>query len=171
MIWIERANLAVARGLMVFAAFLAFALAFYILVDVIARNLNMPIQGTSEVVTELIVTIVFLQVSYCVATGGMLRADFLVRYFNNHVRRIFNIAGYGLGILFFATVFIGNIDPAYQSLITGEFEGEGALHVPTFPARFALVIGCFLAAFSYALFLLKELFMLAGVDQSPAVER
>lgn len=171
MIWIERANLAVARGLMVFAAFLAFALAFYILADVIARNLNTPIQGTSEVVTELIVTIVFLQVSYCVATGGMLRADFLIRYFNRNVRRTLNIVGYSLGIVFFATVFIGNIDPAYQSWVTGEFEGEGALHMPTFPARFGLVIGCSLAAFSYVLLLLKELLSLAGVDQSPAVDR
>jgi TRAP-type C4-dicarboxylate transport system permease small subunit len=171
MIWIERANLAVARGLMVFAAFLAFSLAFYILVDVIARNLNMPIQGTSEVVTELIVTIVFLQISYCVATGGMLRADFLVKYFNRHTRRFLNIAGYSLGILFFATVFIGNIDPAIESWVTGEFEGEGALHMPTFPARFGLVIGCSLAAFSYALLLVREILMMVGVGQSPAAER
>jgi len=169
--WIERANLAVARGLMVFAAFLAFSLAFYILVDVIARNLNRPIHGTAEVVTELIVTIVFLQVTYCVATGGMLRADFLVKYFNRHTRVILNIIGYALGILFFTTIFIGNIDPAYQSWITGEFEGEGALHVPTFPARFGLVLGCSLAAFSYVLLLVKEVLILMGVEQAPAVDR
>ena len=108
MVWVERANLAVAKWLMVFSAFLAFGLSFYIMVAVIARNFNHPIQGTSEVVTELIVTIVFLQISYCVSTGGMLRADFLIKYFNLSTRQILNIIGYSLGILLFATVFIGN---------------------------------------------------------------
>ncbi|MAQ55445.1 MAG: hypothetical protein CMM82_00985 [Rhodospirillales bacterium] len=170
MVWVERANLAVAKWLMVFSAFLAFGLSFYIMVAVIARNFNHPIQGTSEVVTELIVTIVFLQISYCVSTGGMLRADFLIKYFNLSTRQILNIIGYSLGILLFATVFIGNIEPAYQSWITGEFEGEGALRMPTWPARFSLVVGCSLTGFSYTLLLIKELLSLTGMNQSSTME-
>ena len=140
------------------------------MVAVIARNFNHPIQGTSEVVTELIVTIVFLQISYCVSTGGMLRADFLIKYFNLSTRQILNIIGYSLGILLFATVFIGNIEPAYQSWITGEFEGEGALRMPTWPARFSLVVGCSLTGFSYTLLLIKELLSLTGMNQSSTME-
>ena len=170
MVWVERANLAVAKWLMVFSAFLAFGLSFYIMVAVIARNFNHPIQGTSEVVTELIVTIVFLQISYYVSTGGMLRADFLIKYFNLSTRQILNIIGYSLGILLFATVFIGNIEPAYQSWITGEFEGEGALRMPTRPARFSLVVGCSLTGFSYTLLLIKELLSLTGMNQSSTME-
>ena len=170
MAWVERANLAVAKWLMVFSAFLAFGLSFYIMVAVIARNFNHPIQGTSEVVTELLVTIVFLQISYCVSTGGMLRADFLIKYFNLSTRQILNIIGYSLGILLFATVFIGNIEPAYQSWITGEFEGEGALRMPTWPARFSLVVGCSLTGFSYTLLLIKELLSLTGMNQSSTME-
>ena len=170
MVWVERANLAVAKWLMVFSAFLAFGLSFYIMVAVIARNFNHPIQGTSEAVTELIVTIVFLQISYCVSTGGMLRADFLIKYFNLSTRQILNIIGYSLGILLFATVFIGNIEPAYQSWITGEFEGEGALRMPTWPARFSLVVGCSLTGFSYTLLLIKELLSLTGMNQSSTME-
>ena len=170
MLWVERANLAVAKWLMVFSAFLAFGLSCYIMVAVIARNFNHPIQGTSEVVTELIVTIVFLQISYCVSTGGMLRADFLIKYFNLSTRQILNIIGYSLGILLFATVFIGNIEPAYQSWITGEFEGEGALRMPTWPARFSLVVGCSLTGFSYTLLLIKELLSLTRMNQSSTME-
>jgi len=170
MAWVERANLAIAKWLMVFSAFLAFGLSFYILVAVIARNFNKPIQGTSEVVTELIVTIVFLQISYCVSTGGMLRADFLINYFTPTTRKILNIIGYALGILLFTTVFIGNIEPAYQSWITGEFEGEGALRMPTWPARFSLVIGCSLTGFSYTLLLIKELNSMVRMNQSPTLE-
>ena len=152
MAWVERANLAIAKWLMVFSAFLAFGLSFYILVAVIARNFNKPIQGTSEVVTELIVT------------------DFLINYFNPTTRKILNIIGYALGILLFTTVFIGNIEPAYQSWITGEFEGEGALRMPTWPARFSLVIGCSLTGFSYTLLLIKELSAMVRMNQSPTLE-
>ena len=112
----------------------------------------------------------FLQISYCVSTGGMLRADFLIKYFNLSTRQILNIIGYSLGILLFATVFIGNIEPAYQSWITGEFEGEGALRMPTWPARFSLVVGCSLTGFSYTLLLIKELLSLTGMNQSSTME-
>ena len=170
MIWIERANLAVAKWLMVFSAFLAFGLSFYITVSVIGRNINQPIQGTSEVCTELIVSIVFLQISYCVATGGMLRADFLIKYFSTIAQNVLNIVGYSLGILLFITIFIGNIEPAYQSWITGEFEGAGALRMPTWPARFSLVIGCSLTGLSYTLLLIRELMKISGHDKSSAFE-
>ena len=63
---IYRINDAVTKGLMVFAALWAFGLAFYIFVDVLARNLNMPIEGTAEIARDSIVTIVFLQLGYCV---------------------------------------------------------------------------------------------------------
>ena len=70
----------VSKALMVVAALWAFVLAFYILIDVIARNLEVPIEGTSEIVTNSIVVVVFLQLAYCVHIRGMLRADFLLHF-------------------------------------------------------------------------------------------
>jgi TRAP-type C4-dicarboxylate transport system permease small subunit len=148
---IYRINDAVTKSLMVFAALWAFGLAFYIFVDVLARNLNMPIEGTAEIARDSIVTIVFLQLGYCVHIRGMLRADFFISLFSPALQRAFGMIGYLFGIVFFVGIFVGAFDPAIDAWNTGEYEGAGAVHVPVWPARFAILIGCALAAFNYLL--------------------
>ena len=155
----------VSKFLMVVAAMWAFVLAFYILIDVIARNLNVPIEGTSEIVTNSIVVVVFLQLAYCVHMRGMLRADFLLHFMSAGVRRTLDVAGYILAGLFFAALVYGSFDGAVEAWVTGHFEGEGALRVPTWPARFAVVGGCALAAINYFLLALAEI-----VDPVPHTE-
>lgn len=145
------------KALMVFAAFWAFFLAFYVLADVVMRNLNLPIEGTSEIITNSIVTIVFLQLGYCVHIRGMIRADFLLAVLNAPTQRAINVVGYLLAIGFFLAVLYGTWTPAVDAWNTGEFEGEGAVHVPTWPSRFAIILGCGLAAFNYLLLLWIEI--------------
>jgi len=148
---IYRINDRVTKSLMAFSALWAFGLAFYILIDVVARNLNMPIEGTAEIARDSIVTIVFLQLGYCVHIRGMLRADFFVALFSQRLQRALSLIGYVLGIVFFVGIFIGAFGPAIDAWSTGEYEGAGAVHVPVWPARFAILIGCALAAFNYLL--------------------
>lgn len=154
---VHRLSDALSKTLMIFAAFWAFFLAFYILFDVVLRNLNMPIEGTSEIVTNSIVTIVFLQIGYCVHVRGMIRADFLLAVLGPVTQRTINIIGYLLGIAFFLAVLYGTWTPAIEAWTTGEFEGEGAVHVPTWPSRFAIILGCGLAAVNYLLLLWIEI--------------
>ncbi len=148
---IYRINDKVTKFLMAFSALWAFGLAFYILADVLARNLNMPIEGTAEIARDSIVTIVFLQLGYCVHIRGMLRADFFIAMFPPGLQRSFALIGFLLGIVFFVGIFIGCFSPAIEAWQTGEYEGAGAVHVPVWPARFAILIGCALAAFNYLL--------------------
>jgi TRAP-type C4-dicarboxylate transport system permease small subunit len=154
---LNRVSEFVSKMLMVVAAIWAFVLAFYILVDVIARNLNMPIEGTSEIVTNSIVVVVFLQLAYCVHIRGMLRADFLLQLMGPRLTRILNIAGCLLCALFFACIVYGSYTGAWDAWVTGHFEGDGALRVPTWPARFAVLLGCALAAINYLLIAVTEI--------------
>ncbi len=147
----------VTKTLMVFAALWALFLGFYILADVIARNLNMPIQGTQEIVRDSIVCVVFLQLAYCVKIGGMLRADFLVTIMSPAVSRALTVLGYIGAIAFFLAVLYGSWGPALDAWRTGEFQGDGALRVPTWPSRFAIILGCALVAFNYVLLIIDEL--------------
>jgi TRAP-type C4-dicarboxylate transport system permease small subunit len=152
---VYRINDFVTKMLMIFSAMWAFALAFYILADVVARNINMPIEGTAEIARDSIVTIVFLQIAYCVHIRGMLRADFFVNMFPAGLQKFFTLIGFLFGIAFFAGIFAGAFDPAIDAWNTGEYEGAGALQVPVWPARFAILIGCALASFSYLLAAIK----------------
>ena len=154
--YITSASAALSKTLMVFAAFWAFFLAFYILADVVMRNLNIPIEGTNEIVTNSIVTIVFLQIGYCVHIRGMIRADFLLNVMGPRLTQAINIIGFGLGIVFFLWIVYGTWGPAVEAWTTGEFEGEGAVHMPTWPSRFAIIVGSSLAALNYFLQLCIE---------------
>jgi TRAP-type C4-dicarboxylate transport system permease small subunit len=73
-----------------------------------------------------------------------------------------------LGIAFFALVCWGSVDPALYSWRSGEFEGEGALRVPVWPARFLVVLGSFLAAFNYLLLAIERLrALISGAPPAP----
>ncbi|MCV0429089.1 MAG: TRAP transporter small permease [Roseibium sp.] len=137
--------------LMVLAAAWAFILCFFILADIVFRALNMPLQGTKEIVANSVVMIVFLQLGFAVRSGSMLQADFLIATFNPKVRRVVVILGLLLGAAFFLFLMKAGIKPAMRSFANGEFDGEGALRVPVWPARFTIVFGSALAAFNYLL--------------------
>src|SRR3546814_16276467 len=110
---------------MVVAAMWSFVLAFYILIDVIARNLNVPIEGTSEIVTNSIVVVVFLQLAYCVHAKGLLRADFLLAMMGPRLQRGLAIAGFLLAGAFSAALAYGSFLAARVAGVANEFQGAG----------------------------------------------
>ena len=166
---IRRLNVMATNFLMIMAGLWAFFLGFYICADVIARNLNVYVQGTNEIVRDSIVMMVFLQIAYCVRVGGMLRADFLQGFMSDGLIRVLNLIGYVLAILFFAAVFYGSWGPAIESWRTGEFQGDGALRVPAWPARFSILIGCTLVILNYVLMIIDEVQGTAAHEGSPAM--
>ena len=153
---IRKAMENVSKFLMVIAAMWAFVLSFYIVVDVFFRNLDMPIQGTSEIVTNSIVVVVFLQLAYGVHLRAMIRADFFINFMSAAQQRWINLIGYIIAAVFFFAVVYGSFPGAVEAWTAGQFEGEGALRVPTWPARFAVVAGCLLAGINYILLAVTE---------------
>ena len=142
----------VTRTLLVLAAVLGFLLSFIVVADVIGRvAFDSPLKGTPEMVSTAIVMICFLQAGYAIRSGGMINADFLLVRLPPRAQSWAMATGAVLGVAFFALVCWGAIDPAGHAWTSNEFEGEGALRVPSWPARFIVVMGAALAALSYAL--------------------
>lgn len=138
------------KFLMVVAAAWAFALTFLILADIIGRGaFDQPVQGTPEIVTASIVIIVFLQAGYAIRSGSMLKAEFLVIRFPKPVQRVLLAIGYLLGAAFFLMIITGGWDESVLSWVENEFEGEGALRVPAWPARWTVLGGSALAMINY----------------------
>ena len=143
-------NDAAAKITMILAAVWAFVLTFFILTDIIGRGVfNDPLNGVREIVANSIVIIVFLQAGYAIRSRSMLSADFLVSHFPSWLQRITLGLGYLLGAAFFAVILWGGWRFAVDSWVGGEFEGEGALHVPAWPTRFIILIGSALAIVNY----------------------
>jgi len=148
----------VAKALLAFAATLAFLLSFLVVADVVGRTVfSAPVQGTPEIVSMSIVIICFLQASYAIRSGGMLQVDVLPALLPARARAALAAFGCLLGCAFFAVIVYGSLDPLAHAWGSGEYEGEGALRVPTWPARFVVLLGSGLAAVDYALLFLWHL--------------
>ena len=142
----------VAKALLALAATLAFLLSFLVVADVVGRGVfGAPVKGTPEIVSMSIVIICFLQASYAIRSGGMLSVDFLPALLPPRARLALALLGYLLGVAFFGVIVYGGFDGFLHAWRSDEYEGEGALRIPTWPARLIVVIGAALAALNYLL--------------------
>lgn len=144
---------------MVLAAAWTFAVSFLVLAAIIGRGVfDTPIHGTAEMVAASIVIIVFLQAGYAIRSRSMLRADFLVIHLPPAVQRVLLAIGYILGMAFFLMIITGGWEESILSYVENEFEGEGALRVPSWPARWTVMFGSALAMLNYSVMAYIDVF-------------
>jgi len=147
------------KFLMVVAAAWAFGLAFLIMADIVGRTVfSKPIYGTAEMVAASVVIVVFLQAGYAIRSRSMLRADFLVILMPDKVQRVLLAFGYLLGAAFFLMIITGGWEESVKSFVQGEYEGEGALRVPSWPARWTVLLGSGLAMINYLVMAYLDVF-------------
>lgn len=147
---LESINARLVYFLLAGAALLAFSLSFLVVADIIGRGFfNSPVQGTPEIVSMSIVIICFLLAGYAVQSRSMIYTDVLVGLLGWRGAVISTLLSGILGALFFGLVMWGTWDPLLYSWASGEFEGEGALRVPTWPARVAVLVGGALVMLNY----------------------
>ena len=145
-------NARLVRVLLAFAALLIFALSFLVVADVIGRGLfNAPVKGTPEIVSMSIVIICFLLAGYAVQSGSMINADVFVSLFGVRGHAFAQLLSAVLGILLFGIIVWGSFEPTLHAWMSGEYEGEGALRIPVWPARAVVVAGAVLVIASYLL--------------------
>jgi TRAP-type C4-dicarboxylate transport system permease small subunit len=146
----ERLNARLAYALLAVAALLAFSLSFLVVADVIGRSFfNKPVKGTPEIVSMSIVIITFLLAGYAVQSRSMIRTDVLVDSLGPRGRLLSSLLTGLLGAAFFGLIVWGSYEPALHAWTSGEFEGEGALRVPVWPARMVVLLGAFLVTVTY----------------------
>jgi TRAP-type C4-dicarboxylate transport system permease small subunit len=148
------------KFLMVVAAVWTFGLALLVMGNIIGRTFfDSPIYGTAEIVSASIVIIVFLQAGYAIRSRSMLKADFLLVLLPDIIQRILLAVGYLLGATFFLMIITGGWEESVLSYVEGEFEGEGALRVPSWPARWTVLFGSALAMLNYLVMAYLDVFM------------
>jgi TRAP-type C4-dicarboxylate transport system permease small subunit len=153
----EKTLVGASRGLLVFASVLAFLLSFVVVADVIGRvGFNRPLKGTPELVSGAIVIICYFMASYAILTGGMLRVDAITDRLPLVVQGVINIIGSLLGIALFAIIISGTWDGFWHAWDSGEYEGEGALRVPVWPVRLAVLLGSGLALLCYVVLIMRQ---------------
>jgi TRAP-type C4-dicarboxylate transport system permease small subunit len=163
--FLVRLNDRIVKALMVVAALWAFMLTFFIMSDIIGRGVfNVPLNGVREIVMNSIVIIVFLQAGYAIRSRSMLRADFILNQFPTMLRRAALLLCYLLGAALFLIILNGGIDTAIHAWVANEYEGEGALRVPTWPTKFVILLGAGLAFLNYLIMAYLDVFRPEALD-------
>ncbi len=140
----------ITRAIHLFSAFWTLALAFLIFGDVMGRTLlSRPIPGTKEIIQNSVVAITFLQLPLAIYSGSMLRTSIFADAVPPFVRRVFRTFGALLGLALFIGL-IWSTWPAFADAYRiGEYEGEGALRVPTWPVRGTVLVMSFFGLWAY----------------------
>ncbi len=139
---LEQTVTRIVHSLLAVAAAIIFLLSFLVVADVIGRGaFNSPVKGTPEIVSMSIVIICFLLAAYAIQSGGMLRTDVIVSLFGRRGHAFADLMSGLLGAGFFLLIVWGSFEPALHAWTSNEFEGEGALRVPVWPARFTVMLG------------------------------
>lgn len=170
---LHHANAWIVRLLLLAAAVIILALGFLVCADVIGRSVfNHPVKGTPEMVSMSIVIICFLLAGYAVHSGSMIYTDAVIARFGERGQAFGRLLSAILGILFFGIIVWGSFEPTTHAILSGEYEGEGALRVPAWPARVTVLAGSALVVFTYVLIgLAAAARLMTGKSDSDAMPR
>jgi TRAP-type C4-dicarboxylate transport system permease small subunit len=135
------ATIPVARAIHLFSAFWTLALAFLIFADVMGRTfLSQPIPGTKEIIQNSVVAITFLQLPQAIYSGSMLRTSIFAELLPPFAQRLLRTLCMLLGLLVFLGLLWSTWPSFWDAYRIGEYEGEGALRVPTWPVRGVVLV-------------------------------
>ena len=135
-----------------------FVLMCFMTADVAGRYFfNRPLTGAPEIVRMSLILLLYFHMPYTLWIGRHIRSDLLADKMNPRARRMVSIINHMLGSLICVLILWSNWGPLLKAWELGEYEGEGALHVPVAPFRLFLIIG---AAMTAILYLLKAIQML-----------
>ena len=144
------AAIKLARAVHLFSAFWTLALALLIFGDVTGRSaFNNPIPGTKEIIQNSVVAITFLQLPLAIYSGSMLRTSIFADAMPETFRKVLRTVGAVLGFIVFMGLLWSTWPSFWDAYRIGEYEGEGALRVPTWPVRGTVLVISVFGAFAY----------------------
>ena len=147
----------IAQTTHIVSAFWVLVLAMIIFVDVLGRHFfSQPLLGATEIIRNSVVSITFLQLPLAIYRGGMIRSTILYDALGEDGQRVLRTLANVLGLLFCLGTAFSAWGPAVEALGVSEYEGEGALRVPTYPVRFLVVATSVFAAYVYVYLMLLD---------------
>ncbi len=135
-----------------------FLLTLIIVTDVIGRAaFHRPLTGTPELVKVSLVAIVFLQLAHTLRKERHVRSTIVLSRVSPGVTIVLDGIANLIGLLLFALVFYSSWPLTVTAWKILEYEGEGSLHVPTYPIRTIILLGSALMIVQFGLHLRKNI--------------
>lgn len=150
-------------GLNVAATAWIFGMILFVVLDVGGRVLfNYPLTGVPEIIKISNPMIAFLQITYVLYTGRHIRTDILIDRMSTKGNAWINIVNAAMGVFIFSLNFYSGWDLTVTAFDIWEYEGEGALRVPTAPIRLIILIGSVLMIIQFGRIIMGNLSLLFG---------
>ena len=119
---------------------LIMVLMLIIVCDVLGRALfDHPLTGATELVRVCVVSVLFLGLPKTFRAGKQIRATILLNKISARANGLLDMLAHVAGIVLFALMVYSSWELLVEAWQVGEFEGAGALRVPTYPLR-ALIV-------------------------------
>lgn len=140
------------RFLNVLSSILVVIVGVWVIIDVIGRIVfNYPLTGTPEVAAYSIVAIAFLQMPNVLLEDAHIRSTLVISKLRPAARELAEIFSSVLGVALFVAAIIGSWKQTLASWATWEYGGEGSLHVPVYPIRTIILVGCILMSIQFGI--------------------
>ena len=130
--------------------------------DVVSRTFfRTSLQGTPEIVANSIVAIAFMQFAYCLTVDKHVRTTIIYDKLNERNKLIFDLFSCCVGLAVFSVLVVPALDIAIQAFTSKEYEGEGALRIPTWPTKSVIFLGYATLTIEYVLQIIDKIMKLA----------
>lgn len=142
--WTERIVGTFARVLNTLSAVWLASIALLILYDVVGREaFGSPFHGTNEIVSNSVLSILFLQLPLSILTRSSLRTTILYDHAGDWGKALIEAASYILAAVLFLVIAIGSWPNMIEGWAIGEQEGSGIIDIPVYPIRTLVVFVSF----------------------------
>ena len=146
------------------ATFMVFLIMLMVTADVFGRGFfNSPVMGTAEIVRNLVVVICFLQIGHVLRQNRHIRSTLIVQRLPPLGTELVQILTSAVGLALFVMLFKGGWGLNWTAWVIHEYEGEGALNVPTYPVRTIILLGAVLMSIQFALNLCRSVRAAVGM--------
>lgn len=154
---LDKAVAAVTTVFAVIGATLIGVLALLVVADVIGRNFGVPVTGIVELAAQTVVISAFLTIPFVMRKGSHIRATVLVSRLPEMWRRGFEVLAFAIGVVVFALLAYSSWGNFVTDYTAASFEGEGALRIPTWPARLTIFLASMLMVVESLLSIVKTI--------------
>jgi TRAP-type C4-dicarboxylate transport system permease small subunit len=137
---VERPIFRFSRWVTILSALAALIIMLLVTVDVLMRRfLNMPITGSFEISTSLLVIIVFCCVAWVMTERGHIVVDIITSKYPQRIGEVMSSFALFCSMIIVGLICWGSIRFGLQQYRVGE--ASVLLHIPMYPFIFALAFG------------------------------
>ena len=148
-----------AKFLNVVSAIWLSSIAILILFDVVGREFfSAPIYGTNEIVSNSVLSILFLQLPLSILTKSSLRTTILYGNVGTRSKATIDGISYLLAGLLFLAIAVGSWPNMLEAWEIGEAEGSGIVTIPVYPIRTLVVFVSIVGVIVSALLVVRSAF-------------